>query len=134
VTNRIDADDDYLPTVDPVERVRELVEVVKFIRDRHSGHGADDTEPGYITHAIFRDAITGRPVNVPTTGRDWCLYTCTDGFDRVAKELAEATSAAVKAIVDAREKATAPQFREVVVYLKDHCWRVGDWRDIADLA
>jgi hypothetical protein len=101
-----------------LDRVKDAVKVFEAVQHKHRGHGAGDTEPDGVWHAILRDAACARSPRVPSSSDGWELYS-QRGSAAAAGALASAALAAVKVI----QAVPLGDARPVKDWLRDYCWR-----------
>lgn len=103
-----------------LERIKAAVKAFEVAQAKYAAFGAQDTEPDGVFQYTLAKAIAGSGVNLPTTGRDWQLFTSSMKCGTAARALTAACRKAVELI----RGTPVEDVQKVKAYLRDYCWRV----------
>lgn len=105
--------------VTKLDRLKAAVKKFESAQAKYAEFGARDTELDGVFQWHLAQAVNGKKVTMPTSGRDWQLFTSSMKCGTAARALTTALRAAVLVIQGCTVK-ELPTIRE---YLKDYCWR-----------
>lgn len=107
-------------TCPSIDALKIAIEKVVEVMHRYTDCGASDTEPDAVFQCVLAKAVRGDKPTVPTTVREWQLFSCMTRSRNAAVALAKAT----QKCVDIIENAPREDRNSLYKYLTDYCWRV----------
>ncbi len=81
-----------------LDQLKSAIGRFEQVQRQYRSFGAQDTEPNAVFSSIMRKAAKGKPVDIPTTGKDWDLYASTMDCSEAASALFQAAQAAVDVV------------------------------------
>lgn len=107
-------------TCSSIESLKLAIAKVGKVMFTYTDCGASDTEPDAVFQCVLAKAVRGDKPTVPTTVREWQLFSCMTRSRNAAVALSKAT----QQCVDIIENAPREDRNALYKYLTDYCWRV----------